>query len=380
MKRSAGQVPGAACTLATNVFVAAIVLGAPVALAAGEESLASSCDAEMQAQNPAPIKAIEIEGGYRFDFRDGADDDSYYSVMYKGSLVTSEGTPFKSATGLDLETPALKEGAGDRNNLTLQFEHGATSVGGDLFEANGVKPLSLRGLERLNLRGTALLAGDTDSKTYQAAVGLETPPFRLPGLRNREASNWIVFGVNGQRQESLDSNSEDDDFGLITYRAFLGKAFGWRKSADVGATASRIVEEVRKQAPTLEDAKALSDRIKPIAANQRSCMQQFLLDTVLETDSAETWDSTLKDAAEGQADAITDQPTLAVYAEASGWYSFAGSTDSGKLRSLFTLTLDYWPMPSNDQIFLRLRYENGYERALPTMRMDHVLLTINARL
>src|SRR3954454_24588427 len=32
---------------------------------------------------------------------------------------------------------------------------------------------------------------------------------------------------------------------------------------------------------------------------------------------------------------------------------------------LITVTFDYWPLAQNDGLFLRARYENGYERAAP---------------
>ena len=339
----------------------------------------SANDLATEAQNPGPVNTFEIDGGYNLNFRSGNESDSYYRITYRSSLVKSEGTPFKYASSLDLAAPALTTGRGDRNKLLLRFEQGTTTIGDGLFEANGVAPLTLRGIEALNLRGTALIAGDADGKTFQFAAGLESPPLRIPGLQNTQFSNWIVFGINAQRQEATDSDNDDKNVGLLTYRAFLGKAFGWRKSADVDKTAAKIEDEFLKQAPTYEEAKILAEKINSIEANNRTSLQQLFVDAVIEAESEANWQRTVKEMAYGTADAVTDQPTFALYAENSGWYSFSDSFNGKRLRNLLTLTLDYWPLLNYDHVFLRLRYENGHERAAPTDRKNHLLASINLR-
>lgn len=357
-----------------SFFVTAVIL-----TVSGLAYAQSVNDLATEAQNPTPVNAFEIDGGYKLNFKSGSGSEGYYRISFKSSLVQSEGTPFKYASGLDLAAPALTTGSGDRNKLLLRFEQGTTTIGDGLFEANGVLPLALRGLEALNLRGTALVAGDADGKTFQFAAGLESPPFRIPGFQNTQVSNWIVFGINAQRQEATDSSNDDKNLGLLTYRAFLGKALGWRKSADVGKTASKITEEFLRQAPTYEDAKILAEKIKKIEANKRTSLQQLFLDAVTEAESEANWKKTVRDIAYGNVDAVTDQPTFALYAENSGWYSFSGSFNGSRLKNLLTVTLDYWPLPNYDYAFLRLRYENGHERAVPTERKDHLLLSINLR-
>jgi hypothetical protein len=331
------------------------------------------------AQNPAAIDTFEVEGGYDFRFASGAEDEDYYRISYLGSLIRSEGTPFKYAQGLDLTAPALSTGAGDRNALALRYEKGTTTVGSELLEAEGVKPIPLRGLETLHLRGTALVGADLQTNMIQAAVGLESPPLRIPGFQRTAASNWLVFGANGQRQENTDSASQDANFGLLTYRAFLGQAFGWRKSADVEQTAAKLVQALLEQAPDLDKAREAAAKIEAIPANQRTKLQQLFLDTVGDTTSGADWQKTVRDIAFGTADAITDQPTLSVYIEASGWYEFAGSTHDDKLKSLVTATIDYWPLPRTDAFFLRARYEHGYERAAPDTKKDHLLVSVAVR-
>jgi hypothetical protein len=46
----------------------------------------------------------------------------------------------------------------------------------------------------------------------------------------------------------------------------------------------------------------------------------------------------------GSADAITDQPTLALYVECSGWHTFSGPLRHPPTRALLSGTLDQWPV------------------------------------
>ena len=329
------------------------------------------------AQNPAAVNTFEIDAGYTFGIHDHAEDDTFYRVVYLGKLLEEDGTPIKFAEHLDLAEPAM-EAAGDRPELALRLIGGGATLGGTLIEADGARALQLRGLEKLELRGTALVTAQTSGGPLQFAAGLETRPFRIPGLSATQYTNWLVFGLNAQHREETDT-ANDENFGLATYRAFAGKAFGWRKSADVGKTAESIEQNFLKNAPTLADAKVVEAEIKQIEAAKRSKLQQLFLDTVTETNDVEAdWTKTVHAMAVGTADAITDQQTVSFYAEATGWYAFDGS-DEGELKSLFTAAFDYWPFPDRDNILLRLRYENGYQRAAPDDHLNQVLLSATVR-
>jgi len=350
-----------------------------VLLSAFIASAATPADLAVEAQNPATINAIEIDGGYGFNFSTGGADESFSRISYYGQLVQSTGTPFKYAHGIDLLAPAVPTGMGDRNKLSLRFEKGTTTIGGSLLGAEGVQPLTLRGLEKLQLRGTALIAGDPEEGTLQYAVGLESPPMRIPGVAHSQASNWVVFGVNAQRQESDTGTTSISGSGLLTYRSFLGKAFLWRKSADVGKTAEGIANAFLSQASTYAQAQDLAGKVQQIPANQRTQLQQLFLDAVTEAESEATWVTTVRAMASGHADAITDQPTISMYAESSGWYTFSGDPQGRKLKNLLTATVDYWFLPTRDDVFLRVRYENGYDRALPSDRRNHLLVSVALR-
>lgn len=327
-----------------------------------------------EAQYPALIDGFEIEAGYIQ--RDADDSDSFYKITHKGSLVTEEGTPFKAASHLDLGSPVSKVAKGDRNKLSIRLEDGTTTVGGALFELDGVKPLSFAGLNPQHVRGNSYVSADDNSLRY--AVGLESRPFRIPGLAESSWSNWAVFGVNAQRTES-DETTEDKSHGLLTYRFFTGRAFGWRKSADVEATASKLTGDLLALAPTHTDAAAIAEKIEAIDGSKRSELQQLFLDayTEHEADGGEGWRQLLAELASGHADAVTDQPTLAFYAENTGFYDL--DADEDELKNLFSANLDYWFIPSRDDVFIRLRYEYGYERAQPKDRKDQWMLLLSLK-
>lgn len=332
-------------------------------------------EAAVNAQNPAPINTFQAEGGYRWDYRPPEDNEFWARISYKGALIREVGTPFKDAKSLDLAAPVTSTGAGDRNKWSVRYEDGTTTVGGGLLEAEGVQPITLRQLEKLDLRGTAYVGGDTDGGTVQIAAGLESRPFRIPFMSRTGASNWIVLGVNAQRQEDPDGQTGDGNMGLLTLRMFLGKAFGWRKSASVAETAKKLEAQLLKQAPTFEDGGKLAEDLKRIPANQRTKLQQLLLDTLGDVDESDDWPKAIQEMAIGTADAITDQPTVAVYGEASGWQTFSGDPQGRRFKILATLTTDYWFLPVRDDVFLRVRYEHGYERALPTVKLNQLMIS-----
>jgi hypothetical protein len=355
-----------------RVIALALVVARPVAFG-------GALTAQAAAQNPAPIRAISADGGYAVRFAAGSKSEGWYRVTYQGKLIREQGTPFKSAKALDLLAPPSKKAAGDVPALLLRYENDQTFAGGGLVSALGAKELPLAGLSKLGLRGTAQAASDIKLKHIEAAVGLETPPARVPGLAGRGVSNWIVVGVDAERREATDSGGNDVNLALATFRNFVGKAVGWRKSANVERTAAKIVHDLLELAPTREAAlrlRAHLDSIQP----PRPDLQQAILDAIPEAKTDSDWVAKVKEMGVGEADAITDQPTAALYAEWSGWVDLASTPSSGRFRSLFTASLDYWFLPSRDDVLLRLRYEMGYERASPDLKRNQILVSVGIRL
>jgi len=329
---------------------------------------------------PAPIRAIEIEAGQQWQLGKPKEEHVFYRAAYYGSLLDSRGTPFKDADHVDLDEPKLAAASGDKNQVELRLQDGRAEVGGGFFDAAGVMPIQLAGIEKLRLRGAGSIAGDLDGNGYRIAVGVESPPVRVPGASRAGISNWFILGVAAQRQEATDSDELDRNAGIATGGLFLGKAFGWRKSADVQVVAARVQKLMMAAAPTRAAAEAKAVQVQKVPAEQRSKFQALLLDALRESTSEDDWADTVAAFAEGTADAITDQPTLAVYLEASGWYDVTTGAAQREGRGLVSLTGDYWPIAARNDIFLRLRYEYGYERARPTERLNQVMLSLSVRL
>lgn len=330
-------------------------------------------------QNPAPIRALSVDGGFAARFGSGAESGTYYRFSYQGSMVREAGTPFKAASSLDLLAPSPLKAAGDVPGLMLRYEVSEATLSGGVLDALGAKELGLPGLEALDLRGTAQLSADDRLDHIQAAVGLESPPLRLPGLAGTGITNWVVLGANVERRDATDNDQLDVDLALGTFRSFVGKALGWRKSASVWRTSQKIEQDILTLAPTLAGARELKATLDAIPAARRTMLQQSLLDLITDVEAESAWSKAVHEFAAGQADAITDQPTAALYAEWSGWADLASTPSEGRFKSLFTASLDYWFLPRQDDLLLRFRYEFGFERAVPTVRRNQLLISIGVR-
>jgi hypothetical protein len=327
---------------------------------------------------PAPARTFEIEGGYRVPVREGEDSESYYRISYLGELIDSAGTPQSVAQHFEITEAKPQHSGGDRSALELSLESGATTLGGTLFELNGAMPLEFRGLG--SLRGAAYVTSDSELDNLKAAVGLETRPIRIPGMSKHGITNWLVLGVMGERSEATDDGTQDSTYGLVTARLFLGKAFGWRKSAQPELVAQAIAASILEAAPDLEAGKRLVDELSARPANTLTKPQATLIDAVGDFPGGPDWANYIRRTARGIADAITDQQTVSVYLEASGWNAFSVREGLPRRRGLVTLTADYWPLTIRDDLILRARYEWGYHRAAPDIKVNQFLVTLNVQL
>lgn len=341
---------------------------------------ASTLSAQAAAQDPAAIRSLSVDGGYALRFGDASTSDGFYRVVYQGKPVKESGTPFKWARAIDLLAPTPAKVAGDIPTIRLRYENSDAYADGGLLEVLGAKQLPIAALSKLHLRGTAQISGDVKLRQIQAAVGLESPPVRLPGLAGTGISNWLVVGLNAERREATDAEVGDSTLALGTFRSFVGKALGWRKSANVEQTTAKIVHDLFGLAPTHAAAIALKPKLDAIPAATRTVLQQTLLDLIPEVTTDAEWETKVRALATGQAEAITDQPTAALYAEWSGWVNLSSKAMDDRFRSLVTASLDYWFLPRRDDVLLRVRYERGYERASPATERNQLLISIGLRL
>jgi len=331
-------------------------------------------------QPPTPATVWEIEGGYRWDHVAGRDSDGYYRVNYRGSPVAQKGTPFKQTEHVlsDAPKPTLLT---DRADWSFTYEHGSVSTGGGLLQGEALMPLDLRLPKDFMPRGTAFVGGDSTFKQVNIAVGLETPPLHVGALSQLGITHWAVVGISAQRREETDSAVGDKNFAAASYRGFIGKAFLFHPKASVGELAQRVSDAYLREAPTLKDAKAVADNLKQSAAKGTTLtvFQEAFIDAASDVSKPEEWPSAALRTARAAAEGVLQQPTFAVYSEVSGWYEMRGDDGTSRSRALFTLTADYWFLATRDDVFLRLRYENGYERGNPQNRKNQMLAAIALR-
>ncbi|HUL63980.1 MAG TPA: hypothetical protein VLW55_05140 [Burkholderiaceae bacterium] len=380
-------------------------LGAALALvclcvqAAAQQSAQTDAN---DARRPLDANRFEIEGGYRFDFVQGHDNDGWYKIQYRGTPLALRGTASQYSDTIVLDKPKVQPGTDDRSDLNLRFEQGTLALAGGLFDMEGVKPLTFAGLEKLDLRGTAFAASDRRFTQVNFGIGLESPSLHIDALGKREIANWLVLGVNGQHREITDSSTGDRNFVAGTWRGFVGKAW-FRKPQSARAIddlAQRVYDAYVKQGASLEAAQAAS---KQIVAKVKRADRPYLTTNYLTTidddvprelalakarkgsdltaeESEAIFLETLRKSARGYAVTETEERIFAVYAEVSGWYEFRASDGGGRAKNLLALSADYWFMPGRDDVFLRLRYENGFERGAPEERKNQLMLSVGLKL
>lgn len=370
---------------------------------------------------------IEVDLAYRSNFERGGKDDSYTRIMLLGKSLKEAGSPLsytvpQSTKNLPGET------SNGRNALFFRFENGSGAFGGSLFEAMGLSPISLNGLERLPVRGSLYIGANDDLKSLQVAAGLESA--RIPIIADRDnkgnISNWIYLGIYGQRQENRDADTDADGF-LGTYEAAIGKNNFRRISGDA---------EVRKQLDSIAESqqKFLAALSSDSDTEKNLAMEVLLriqkdgkfeeLRNVIGSDSSIQEEREFVAKAEGDADTfeaacalrdyyrnhpprteqgrhflqymngefmhpaieaskhyleLTYTPVSAWGIETRGWYDFSGKFGGDRLKTFTTATFEYWPSLANANVSIKLRYELGHERATPTERKNHLAIMFSLR-
>lgn len=369
-----------------------------VAAAAWFAAPVAAQDASDTRRVPQGDNRLEVEGGYRHDLIDNGKSQGWYRVTWRGKPVAMRGNALPFTDTVLLDAPTADLGKVEGSDLVLRFEDGTLGVTGGLIDMAGARPIEFAGLEKLRLRGAAFVAADNRFKQVQAGIGIETPPLHLGALGQHEIANWLVLGVNAQRRENADT-ADDRNFGAVTWRAFIGKGFGWRTPPReaLEAFAVKIAAAYVKDVPTMAEARVKQQQFDALAkptpeqvqfSRAVSAAELDILaarralpagQTLSAADEDRLWAQATRSYAIGRREAELLRPTVALYAEASGWNEFRAKGDSGRLKNLFTVSADYWFMPSRDDLLLRLRYENGYERAAPGLRKNQLMASVALR-
>jgi hypothetical protein len=155
------------------------------------------------------------------------------------------------------------------------------------------------------------------------------------------------------------------------------------QSEQVQRIRNQQLAAARKATPTVKDALAITPEqqeaetlLGTLFATAEAFQLRPELKSLSPAQAQALWEETLEKTMSGVALAKVQVPLLAVYAEASGWYEFRGGGESDKQKNLFTFSVDYWFIPNRTDKFLRLRYENGYERGVPGEKKNQLLASI----
>jgi hypothetical protein len=347
---------------------------------------------------------IEVDAGYLWNYRPGKPDDNFHRIAYKGEPVSERGKAFSTMKPYRVNTGGGK-GEGDVSKLQLRYEAGTLVLGGSIFEAYGLEPLSLRGIDRYNVRGSLFLASNDGSDQLKIAGGLESGPIRIPGFADSEWTNYLVLGAGAEHDDSSDTD-EDRTFGIATVRGFLGNSFGWRKDKVALDGLQKDLADLIAE-PNLYDnmEKYRAARAKPVGDRSEAevllvqAVQQFFatrpatdanggpVDLVTAPPPApwvekyqDEWVEFISQFAPAYVRSFTERPTWVLYAEGVAWYEFGKRRLDDKVRGLFTATAEWWLLPSRDDVTLKLRYEHGYERAATMEKKNHLMLIVGIRL
>jgi hypothetical protein len=402
---------------------------------------------EPNARNAEPMRAGLINASYLANFLRGGTDKSYYRLDYLGKTLTEKGTAFQvgntNLAGSDIVNgvlpPPLADPGGDVHDLALRLERGTATGRGDLFTALGVRPFRLASLN--NIRGVLDVSGLTSLKRLNLAGGIETAPWRpfsaLNGGTKKPAAqpgppalppalppagaavrprsytssgitNFIVFGLLGERQNREVSEGGNTDGALATYRAFIGQTYGWKQSRQTGKISDLLVKAVLDKGKTANAAIAWRKANLPPAgeldtshvhvviamvdANLKSkhvgrarpgatLQEREELDRRWRADPAADspteWEEGVREFVRSYTARRTEHPTYGLWLESAGWYTVSGTPNLSRFQNIYAATFTWWLDPdSSNDLKLQIRYENGFLRADPVSRRHFLGATI----
>ena len=108
--------------------------------------------------------------------------------------------------------------------------------GDNIADANVLANRSIKLSSKSEIRGVLQFTARSDFRQYNIAGGLETPSLTLLPFINSGRKgglglvNWFFLGVSGENQKRPANEGGDQDVALTSYRAFLGRGFGFVES------------------------------------------------------------------------------------------------------------------------------------------------------
>jgi hypothetical protein len=329
-------------------------------------------------------QGFHVDAGYMRQLDNSKPSDKfYYDVKMNGSQISGSGSPL---TFDDINKPVFQNSTtaaktlGDVNVYNIRLRKGTAQINGGVFDLVGRKPFEIQALSQL--RGVANISGTLDGKQINISLGLETPSYHplshISLIDDLNWTNWIIFGVSGETRPKQTGIATNTDYGMVTYRAFLGKGWGWVTSKETKYLRYTEPANILKQYPTMDSAKSLNQEVKKIITegNAPSATQAAIFDVYNRAGTTEAnWKDLITAKIHNQL-MPADQPTAALWLDDFGWYSFAGNEPHKRLNNIFGATFTWWLTPEEAKSFVRFIYEYGNDKTDPTVRRNFVAATV----
>jgi hypothetical protein len=405
---------GLVCMLPTVAF--GLIAVALIPATAQVDALKQVSDTAAQktnasAVNPFQFDKLDLALGYLLPVTKDGKNKFYYNLSYDGNPISKKGVAFSPAdvlkplSALTAQLPNVNNPGGDSQTLSITFQQGSGILNSGLFNALGVQPLRFNSSSLFvrEIRGTLQFSGRLDGKQTNVAGGIETPPLHpvsfLPTNLRAGVTNWLTFGAAMEDQPQSTAASGNRAVPMLTYRAFIGKAFGVKPRAGIGKSINGVF---LKTAPTYDAGLAIVQKNTPpkdLLPNDEAVVVQAVLEHRSDLDALKkAYDDLPAGAAKDKAkkdlqsewekdiDAITTgfqkgfslRPDHTFWIESSAWYALSQQTGtSARFNNLFAATYTYWINPdSTTPYWFRIRYESGRQRAAPTVNLNQVLFMV----
>jgi hypothetical protein len=337
--------------------------------------------AAAQAPAPAPSKfaGVELVVGLTQGFRPSFSKE-YHRFSYKGQQLAEGG---KKPTALDatglFSLPVAPTLGGGVPGVTADIYEGTGKLTGDLFDAINLHELAVPKVDLGRyFYGASRVAGAFDGSSFNAAAGVEAFPLHLTQLglnKKLDTANWLVPGV--LVSQAWERGQDAETSGIATYRMFVGRAFGWSRSA-ADPTPFDIDEFVKKH-PDFASFEKFYREIQGRPLNAAKSVEEDFVVNQFGRVSADPahFETLLRGAFQRGIQNYHLQPTHAFWLESKGWYTFSGPSQGPRWKPLVALVVTVWgDFGAKARSQFQIRYENGFDRADPKTRQNRLLVTL----
>lgn len=341
------------------------------------------------------ILTWKIYSGLQTQFRRPRSTDFTYRVRYKDEPIGKQGEDlsFLDVTG-EFGKPGLEEET-DTSDLLINFEQGeGVSESGllDFLNVNEGFPFKFKPLKSYPFRTATQAGANIKAKTYSVALGIETPSFKLSQIGIGDGttlSNWLTFGLAANQKWRPAAAGGDKFSGIVTYRGFIGKAWGFRQVKELGFTLEQVLDSQTGIAPTFQKLQEWV-AANPMGPNP-SELVVFLHSAEADQDFIDAENNPPTDNAymarvtrrfKGLLSSTYERdPSLAIHFESAGWYNLSRVPNEKQLNSGTSLALTKWfsagKTVPRSSVQARLDYGRAFSNATQPQRTASVVFGLN---